>query len=105
MNYRKDANKFEGTSFVRDLKKGSVLRISGNRAGQSIRCLDGMVWVTQQGDDRDRFLNGGEMYLSNLPCIVLIQALKDAKVKICMERKERSIGRLPKISRRVLSHA
>lgn len=105
MNYRKGSNTSEGTSLVKDLKKGRILRVSGNRAGQSIRCLQGMVWVTQQGDNRDRLLNGGDMYLSNLPRIVVIQALKDAKIKICIERKERSIGRFPKISRRVLSHA
>ena len=105
MNYRKGSNKSEGTSLVKDLKKGSVLRVSGNRAGQSIRCLNGMVWVTQQGDNRDRYLSVGEMYLSNLPRFVVIQALKDARIKICPERKERSIGRFPKISRRVLSHA
>lgn len=105
MNYHKGSNKSEGTPLVKDLKKGSVLRVSGNRAGQSIRCLNGMIWVTQQGDDRDRFLNGGKMYLSNLPRTILIQALKDAKIKICPEGKERSIGRFPKISRRVLSHA
>lgn len=105
MNYRKNSSKSEGAPFVKDLKKGNVLRVSGNRVGQSIRCVNGMIWVTQQGDDRDRLLNDGERYLSNLPRIVLIQALKDAKIKICAEGKERSIGRFPKISRRVLSHA
>ena len=105
MNYRKGPNKSEGTSLVKNLKKGCVLRVHGNRTGQSIRCLDGMVWVTQQGDDRDRFLNRGEMYLSNLPRIVLIQALKDAKIMICPEGKAQSIGRFPKISGRVLSPA
>ena len=105
MNYRAGSNRSEGTILVKDLKKGRVLRVPGNRAGQSIRCLNGMVWITQQGDHRDRFLNGGEMYLSNLPHIVLIQALKDTKIKICQEAKKQSIGRFPQIRQRVLSHA
>ena len=99
------ANKSGGTSFVKDLKQGSVLRVSGSRAGQSIRCLNGMVWVTQQGDNRDRFLDGGEIYLSNLPRIVLIQALKDAKIQICRQGKEQSIRRFPQIRQGVFSHS
>jgi len=99
MKYRKGAKKSKGISLVKDLKKGSVIRISGNRVGQSICCLNGMIWVTQQGDDRDRILNGGEMYLSNLRSIIVIVALIDAKIKICSQRKERSIGRFPKSSR------
>ena len=105
MNYRNGSNKSDGTSLLKDLKKGSVLRVPGSRAGQSIRCLNGMIWVTQQGDNRDRFLSGGEMYLSNLPRVVVIQALKDAKIMICPEGKAQSIGRFPKISGRVLSPA
>ncbi len=105
MNYRRSANKSDGRPFVKDLKKGSVLRITGKRSGQSIRCLNGMVWITQQGDDRDRFLSGCEIYHSDLPRFLLIQALSDAKVKICPEGKKRSIGWFPKIRDRVMSHA
>ena len=105
MNFHNGSNKFEGTTIVKDLKKGSVLRVSGKRAGQSIRCLNGMVWVTQPGDNRDRFLNGGQMYLSNLPQIVVIQALKDAKIKICLEEKKQSLKGFARIRQRILSHA
>ena len=105
MNYCYGLNKSEGTAFVKDLKKGSVLRVPGNRASQSISCLKGMVWVTQDGDNRDRIVNRGDMYLSNLPHILVIYALKDAKIKICPEAKKQSIGRFQRIRQRVLSHA
>ena len=108
MNDRKGSNKCEGTSLVKDLNKGSVLRVSGNRAGQSIRCLNGMVWITQQGHNggnKDRFLNSGNKYFSSQPCFVLIQALNDSRVMICPEGEKRSIGWFPRIRQRVLSHA
>ena len=105
MNYHRNSDKSNGTSFVKELKKGSVLRVPGHRSGQSIRVLNGMIWLTQQGDDRDRYLSGCENYHSKLPSIVLIQALDDAKVKICPEGKKRSIGWFPRIRERVLSHA
>ena len=75
------------------MKKGSVLSVKGNRAGQTIRCLNGKVWITQPGDNHDRFLTEGELYLSNLSSRIVISALDDALVKVCPERKERSIGR------------
>ena len=105
MNYHRNSNKSDGTSFVKELKKGSVLRVAGSRSGQSISCLNGTIWLTQQGDDRDRFLDCCENYHSHLPNVVLIQALDDARVKICPERKKRLFGWFPRIRERVLSHA
>ena len=105
MNDRKNATKTYETTHVRDLIKGSVLRVSGKRAGQSIRCLNGMVWLTQQGDNRDRLLNDGETYLSNLPRTIIIQALNDARIKVCSGKQIASHGGISKARRQVLSHA
>ena len=92
-------------SAVKDLKKGSVLRVEGNRSGQSICCLNGTVWITQQGDYVDRVLNIGERYLTNLPSYVLIGALNDARIKICPEGKPHSNGWFPRIWHRILTNA
>ena len=97
MNYPGSANQSNGKCLGKDLKKGSVLRVKGNRSGQTIRCLNGMIWITQQGDREDRILNSGELYLSNLPTFILIGALDDAEVKIRVEGKERYIGWSPRI--------
>ena len=105
MNYRRSTNKSNGTCRAKELKKGSVLRVKGNRFGQTIRCLDGMVWITQQGDSEDRFLNGGELYLSNLPSFILVSALNDAQVMVCQERKERSNRWSPQIWQGALTGA
>ena len=105
MNYRRITKQSNGTCLGTDLKKGSVLRVKGNRSGQTIRCLNGRVWITQQGDDKDRVLNNGEMYLSNLSSFVLISALDDAEVKVCPEVRERYVGRSPQVWQGALSRA
>lgn len=105
MNDRRNSNQSNGVCLGKDLEKGSLLRVKGNRSGQTIRCLNGRVWITQQGDNKDRILNGGEMYLSNLSSFVLIGALDDAEVKICPESKERSIVRSPQIWQGALTKA
>lgn len=105
MNFRRSTNQKNGTCLGTDLKKGSLLRVKGNRSGQTIRCLNGRVWITQQGDNKDRVLNGGEMYLSNLSSFVLIGALDDAEVKICPESKERSFSWSPQVWQGALTKA
>ena len=105
MSYRRSTNKSNGTCRAKELKKGSVLRVKGNRFGQAIRCLDGMVWITQQGDSQDRFLNGGELYLSNLPSFILVSALNDSQVMVCQESKARSSRWSPQIWQGALTGA
>ena len=105
MDYRRSTKQSNGTCPGTELKKGSLLRVKGNRAGQTIRCLNGKVWITQEGDNKDRVLNGGEMYLSNLSSFVLVGALDDAEVKICPESKERFFGGSPQIWQGALTKA
>lgn len=105
MKYQRGFDQSDGTSVVKDLKKGCVLRIKGHRSGQAIRCLNGMVWITQQGNNDDRYLSGGDIYHSDLPSFALIQALNDAVVNIRPEGKKRSAGWIPNVWHRILSHA
>jgi hypothetical protein len=105
MNCHRRAGQANGACLGKDLKKGNVLRVKGNRSGQTVRCLNGMIWITQQGDNEDRILNSGEMFLSNLPSFILIGALKDAEVKICTEARARSIGWSPQIWQGALTKA
>ena len=85
IGYPRITNNSDRTSVVKILKKGSVLRVKGNRSGQSIRCLNGTIWLTQQGDDADKVINTGETYLSNLRSFILVEALNDSLINISPE--------------------
>lgn len=104
MSYPRVTNNSDRVSPVKDLKKGGFLRVKGNRSGLSICCLNGTVWITQQGDYVDRILNTGERYFSKLPSFVLVGALDDARVKICPEGKALLNGWFPRTWHRTLAN-
>jgi len=47
--------------------------------GQSIRCIRGALWVTQDGDPRDIILGPGERYEIDRPGGVVISAFEDSE--------------------------
>jgi len=70
-----------------DIQKDSVYRVNGEATGKSISCLEGTIWITQQGDGFDRILNAGERYETKLRSDVLIQAMDPARVRVCGSEK------------------
>ena len=46
------------------------------RRGSEIRCLEGVLWITQDGDIKDHILSAGEKYTANRKGKVVLQALK-----------------------------
>jgi hypothetical protein len=64
---------------ITELPGGRVLRIDDG-AGRGIAVFDGMVWITQTGDERDVFLRGGESFHFDRGGIALVEALRDARV-------------------------
>ncbi len=46
------------------------------RPGSEIRCLEGILWVTQEGDPRDYILEPGETFVTHRKGKVVLQALK-----------------------------
>ncbi|NNG00816.1 MAG: DUF2917 domain-containing protein [Desulfobacteraceae bacterium] len=75
------------TTSIKDLEKNELIRLKSRRSGQSIVCVKGMVWITQLGDSGDRILNAGEQFHTTLPGLLLLEALSDAQIKVCPERK------------------
>lgn len=61
---------------ITQLSKGEMLRID-NARGQSIAVVQGMVWITQEGDPRDIFLSDGESFVFDQPGTALVQAMND----------------------------
>lgn len=53
-----------------------------DRTGDRVECLDGSVWITQDGDPRDVVLDAGESFTLDRPGTALVYALEDARVVV-----------------------
>jgi hypothetical protein len=63
---------------ARALVKGRIRRIHG-ALGKRVECLDGSLWITQDGDRRDVLLAGGEAFEFDRPGDALVSALADSR--------------------------
>ena len=63
-----------------DLAAGQGWGVKAKRRQQTLFCLQGRVWVTQEGDIRDYVLEEGEAFLVTLPGLVLVRALTPARL-------------------------
>jgi Protein of unknown function (DUF2917) len=50
--------------------------------GDRVECLDGSVWITQDGDPRDVVLDAGEGFTLDRPGTAIVYALADARVVV-----------------------
>lgn len=64
---------------ITKLATGELLRID-DASGQSIAVVQGMVWITQEGDQRDVFLSDGENFVFDRPGTALVQAMNDTRL-------------------------
>lgn len=76
-----------------DLKAGQVWAIKGRRRRQTLLCLKGRIWVTQENDIQDYVLEKGEAFLVTRPGLVMVQAFKPACVGYCEDFDAASTGR------------
>ncbi len=63
-----------------DLAAGQGWGVKGRRRQQTLFCLQGRVWVTQECDIRDYVLNEGDAFMVTLPGLVLVRALTPARL-------------------------
>ena len=63
-----------------DLAAGQGWGLKGKRRQQTLFCLQGSVWVTQECDIRDYVLEEGDAFLVSLPGLVLVRALTPARI-------------------------
>jgi hypothetical protein len=62
------------------LSAGQGWGVKGKRRQQSLFCLKGRVWVTQECDIHDYLLEAGDAFLITLPGLVLVHALTHARI-------------------------
>lgn len=65
---------------VVDLAAGQGWRLKGKRRQQTLFCLQGRVWVTQECDIRDYLLEAGDAFIVTLPGLVIVRALTPARI-------------------------
>ena len=62
------------------VKRETVRRVLD--AGQALRCVRGVLWVTSDEDRKDLLLRAGERFSPRSKAHLLIEALEDSVVKI-----------------------
>ncbi len=63
------------------LPKYKTWSIEGDRRGDVITCLNGTLWVTQEGDFKDYVLESGRSFWVTRPGTVILQALDHSHFK------------------------
>ncbi len=61
------------------LTDGDLFKMDGDNRRTSISCLEGRLWVTQQGDSNDYLLLAGQSMMIGRSGSVLIQGQPDAR--------------------------
>ncbi|MBN1140677.1 MAG: DUF2917 domain-containing protein [Deltaproteobacteria bacterium] len=64
------------------LRKGELLILEGSRRGRLVRCGDGILWITQEGDRRDHLLRRGGSFASALVGRIVVSALSDCRLTL-----------------------
>jgi Protein of unknown function (DUF2917) len=63
------------------LARGSVHRIE-NGKGSEVFCLEGALWITQEGDPRDIALVAGRSFELDRKGVAVVYALRDAAITV-----------------------
>ncbi len=64
------------------LRKGELWRLENDLRGLSIACLEGILWITQEGDPRDYVLEPGQRFVIARRGSVVIEACADARLRV-----------------------
>jgi hypothetical protein len=73
------------------LAKHKVWNIEGDRRGDVISCLNGSLWITQEGDMKDYVLESGKDFWVTKRGAVVVQALENAQFKYSLNELESHI--------------
>ena len=71
------------------LKQRDTLTLEAAR-GALVRCLEGLVWITQDGDRADHIVSAGDTFRVDRDGSVIVQATRPARVAIESPRETAS---------------
>ena len=83
------------------MTKGSMLKIEDGR-GIVLEVKRGMLWLTQEGDARDRYISAGDWLRLDGDGLAIANALK--RTIVCIVAAEGSDPRLPLLTRDSAGH-
>lgn len=49
---------------------------------RAIRCVAGLIWITQEGDPRDHVLAAGQSFMSDRSGKIVVQAMDDSTIRV-----------------------
>jgi hypothetical protein len=70
-----------------DLRPRDTLTLDAAR-GALVRCLEGRVWITQDGDRADHVVGAGDWFRVDREGAVIVQATRPARVAIESPRED-----------------
>jgi len=65
-----------------ELRENAILSLNAAKLPPGIRCIDGLIWITQEGDDRDRVLHAGQVWRPSTQGKVVVTAMCDARMEM-----------------------
>ena len=73
------------------LAKHKLWSIEGDRRGDVINCVNGTLWITQEGDLKDYVVEAGKNFWVTRQGQVVVQALQDSQFKYSLNELESHI--------------
>ncbi len=70
---------------VLDLLKGAMMSVELDRRERLVRCIEGRVWITSEGDPRDYVLNPGRTASFRGPGKMVVEAVEESRIAISAE--------------------
>ena len=68
---------------------GCPLVLTGDARGIAIACLEGDLWITEEGDSRDYMIRPGERFVVDRPGRIVVASLQEAE--LALEGRGRSL--------------
>ena len=73
------------------LAKYKLWTMDGDRRGDVITCLNGTLWITQEGDLKDYVVETGRSFWVTRPGTVVVQALDNSQFKYSLNELQSHI--------------
>lgn len=65
-----------------ELRENAILALNAGKLPRALRCTQGLVWITQESDTRDRVLHAGNTWHPATHGKITVTAMSDARVEM-----------------------